>query len=90
VQLVVVLVVDEGQASNVVIDAVVSSAVTVKPVMDPALMVGAIQVTVADVVPPTAVAFAGAPGRRLFGVTNDEEVENDPVPTALMAAMAKV
>jgi hypothetical protein len=58
--------------------------------MDPALTVGAVQVTVADVVPPTAVAFVGAPGRRLFGVTDDEDVENDPVPTALIAATVKV
>jgi hypothetical protein len=85
-----VLVADEGQASLVVIDAVVSSAVTVYPVMDPALMVGAVQVTAADVTPPTAVAFVGAPGRRLFGVTDVEDVENDPVPTALRAATLKV
>jgi hypothetical protein len=58
--------------------------------MDPALRVGAVQDTVADVTPPTAVTFVGAPGRRLFGVTNDEEADGDPGPTALMAATLKV
>ena len=58
--------------------------------IDPALMVGAVQVTVADVTPPTALAFVGAPGRELFGVTDDEEAEFDPVPIALMAATLKV
>ena len=58
--------------------------------MDSALMAGAVQVTVAEVLPPTAVAFVGAPGRRLFGVANDEEVENEPVPTILIAATEKV
>jgi hypothetical protein len=53
-------------------------------------MVGAVQVTVADVTPPTALAFVGAPGRELFGVTDDEEAEFDPVPIALMAATLKV
>jgi hypothetical protein len=51
---------------------------------------GAVQVTVADVVPPTAVAFVGAPGRELLRVTDDEALENEPVPTPLIAATLNV
>jgi hypothetical protein len=57
---------------------------------DPELIVGAVHVTVADVVPPTAVTFVGAPGRRSLGVTGAEELENEPAPTVLMAAALKV
>jgi hypothetical protein len=59
-------------------------------VSDPALTVGAVQSTIADVVPPTAVTFVGAPGRRLFGVTDVDEAENEPVPTTLIAATVNV
>jgi hypothetical protein len=45
---------------------------------------------VAEVVPPTAEPMVGAPGTALLGVTDDEEVENEPVPTAFIAATVNV
>jgi hypothetical protein len=91
VQLVAVLVVDEGHTSVVARGAVVSSALTVYPtIVVPPALVGAVQLTVADVVPPTAVTDVGGPGTVLLGVTDAEALEGDPVPTALMAATVNV
>ena len=55
----------------------------------PPLEAGAVQVTVAEAIPPVAVPMVGAPGT-VAGVTELEAPEALPVPTLLMAATVKV
>jgi hypothetical protein len=55
----------------------------------PPVLVGAVQLTVADALPLTGVAMVGAPGV-VAGVTLADEAENEPVPTTLMAATVNV
>jgi len=58
--------------------------ITLPPELD-----GAVQVTVAEAFPPVAEPIVGSPGV-VAGVTLDEEPENAPVPSMLMAATVKV
>jgi hypothetical protein len=51
---------------------------------------GAVQFTVAAVSPAVAVPMVGALGSVAEGDTAFEAFENEPVPTALMAATLKV
>ena len=53
------------------------------------MLVGAVQVTVAEALPAVAVPMVGAPGT-LAGVTELEAADWAPVPTALIAATLKV
>jgi hypothetical protein len=53
------------------------------------LFEGAVQLTVAEALPAEAVPILGAPGA-VAGVTVFEALENEPVPTVLMAATVKV
>ncbi len=64
--------------------------VAVYPVIGlPPLSPGAVQLTVADALPRTAVTFVGAPGT-VAGVTELEGAEGGPVPTVLAAVTVKV
>jgi hypothetical protein len=51
--------------------------------------VGAIHVTVAELLPRTAVTDVGAPGN-VAGITDVDETESAPVPTAFTAATLNV
>jgi hypothetical protein len=53
------------------------------------LLEGALHVTDAEALPGDAVPMVGAPGT-VAGVTAFEALENEPVPTVLMAATLKV
>jgi len=55
----------------------------------PPVLVGAVQLTVADPLPAVAVTPVGAPGR-LFGVTALDGAEAEPVPLALVADTVNV
>jgi hypothetical protein len=55
----------------------------------PPVFVGAVQMTVAEALPPSGASMVGGPGV-VAGVTLAEEPENAPVPTPLMAATLKV
>ncbi len=55
----------------------------------PPLEAGAVQVTVAEALPPVAVPMVGAPGT-VAGVTELDAPDWAPVPTLLMAATLKV
>ncbi len=56
---------------------------------EPPLEAGAVQLTVAEALPPVAVPMVGAPGT-VAGVTELEEPDWASVPTLLMAATVKV
>ena len=87
---VAVLDVDEGHASVVGVEVVTFSAVTVYPVIAlPPVFVGAVQLTVTDALPLAGTPMVGVPGV-VAGVTLAEELENEPVPTTLMAATVNV
>jgi hypothetical protein len=55
----------------------------------PPVLVGAVQFTVADALPPVAAPMTGTPGV-VAGVTLDEELENAPEPSMLIAATVNV
>jgi hypothetical protein len=55
----------------------------------PPVLAGAVQLTVADVLPLAVAPIAGVPGTPA-GVTLAEALENDPVPTTFMAATMNV
>jgi hypothetical protein len=89
-QLVEVLEVDVGHASVVRVEVVRLSSVTVYPLIAvPPVFDGAVQLTVADVLPLVTEPIAGAPGTPT-GVTLAEALENAPVPTTFMAATVNV
>ncbi len=56
---------------------------------DPPLLVGAVQVTLAEALPPVAVPMVGAPGT-VAGVTELDAAEAGPGADVLMAATVKV
>jgi hypothetical protein len=90
VHFVAVLDVEEGHASVVGVVVVTFSAVTVYPVIAlPSVLAGALQLTVAEALPPAGAPMVGVPGV-VAGVTLAEELENEPVPTTLMAATVNV
>ena len=55
----------------------------------PPLLAGAVKLTVAWALPPTAVTFRGAPGT-VKGVTADDALEVAPVPALFSALTVKV
>jgi hypothetical protein len=59
---------------------------------DPPLLTGAVQLTVAEVLPPVAVPIVGAPGATAggAGITVFEVAESAPTPLALTACTAKL
>ena len=59
-------------------------------ITDPPLDVGAVQETVAWVLPAVAVAAVGAPGAVVAGVTALDALEAGPVPTGFVAVTVKV
>jgi hypothetical protein len=54
------------------------------------LLAGAAQLIVAEALPLVAAPIVGAPGSVAEGVTELDALENEPVPTALIAATVKV
>ena len=58
-------------------------------IVAPPLLAGAVNVTVACVLPPVTATLVGAPGV-VVGVTADEALEAEPVPAELVAVTAKV
>ena len=56
---------------------------------EPPVLPGAVNVTVAWVLPPVAVPMVGAPGT-VAGVTADVALDAAPVPTSLVAVTVKV